>query len=331
MISNAPNTLAFCTKNNKVHLFDVQSNWTTAIQGITCSSGIATNTHIKEVPGSSLLISLNQIEGRAANFELLSASEGRIKPIFTHGEIRGNVGFDSISYNPKRRLLAVISDRPKTRYHLFEISENQIDSQVPLLHRGKWHSEQNPQNKMCGMDISPDSKLIATINNAGTCLISDIDTQAYIYHKSMGTVAEYYCLCKWSLVSGSPILFARYSYNRLNMLDVEKKKVLLQNSIRLEDVSTSFTKWIDICPNDPNLVAAGGFEGYIRVFDIRTGAIVKKKELHRVVNCVRWDQAGKTLATCSDDRTVKVTDFGAEKVMAETSTGDEVKSVCFLG
>ena len=35
------------------------------------------------------------------------------------------------------------------------------------------------------MDMNPEGRLIATIDNGGTCLISEIDTQAYLYHKKL--------------------------------------------------------------------------------------------------------------------------------------------------
>ena len=33
-----------------------------------------------------------------------------------------------------------------------------------------------------GMDINPEGKLIATIDTAGVCLISDLENQDYMYH-----------------------------------------------------------------------------------------------------------------------------------------------------
>lgn len=36
------------------------------------------------------------------------------------------------------------------------------------------------------MDINPEGRLIASVDNEGTCLVSEIDTQAYLCHKKLG-------------------------------------------------------------------------------------------------------------------------------------------------
>lgn len=92
--------------------------------------------------------------------------------------------------------------------------------------------------------------------------------------------------------------------------------------------------WIDSCPNDGNLLATGGSDKNIKIFDKRASKIVKTFEIHSgmlpwfniafltvellligMINCVRWSPDGGMLASASVDKTVKMLDFKTGKTL----------------
>lgn len=40
--------------------------------------------------------------------------------------------------------------------------------------------------------------------------------------------------CKWSTIAGEPLLYLKYGWNELNILDIEKKKPTLKESVKIE-------------------------------------------------------------------------------------------------
>lgn len=64
---------------------------------------------------------------------------------------------------------------------------------------------------------------------------------------------------------------------------------------------------------------------FMKVYDDSRINFLSLINLKGQVNCVRWDQNGKMLATCSLDTSVKITDFGSEKVLHETKSQDDCK------
>lgn len=335
MISYTPNRLVFSTYDkNTVHLYDIEKMRVSAsAQGIQIKHGQGIPwSHVKEIPGSDMIISYCVKWNEAANLQLIDVSKGTLKEIFTFEEFHGEVGYEDIAYSPKRNLLALISVKSKISYHLFE---RQNESQVSLVQKAKWHS-QHATNNLSAIDINPDGRLVATTDHKGTCLISELDSQAYLYHKTFEISNEDDCVCQWSPFTGSNLLYVQYDRNQLNILDVEKKELIFEKSVVFEKDSSGYIQSMDVCPNYPNLLALVGNEQTLNIFDQRSGTVVKEilpKKLHNdQVNCVRWDQAGATLATCSWDRTAKLIDFRAEKALlqATSSDGHVVCSVCIL-
>ncbi len=56
-----------------------------------------------------------------------------------------------------------------------------------------------------------------------------------------------------------------------------------------------FTFWIDVCQSNGNLLASGGQDGIIKIFDKRESKIVKtfegvhsSKELHSILTVIRY-------------------------------------------
>ena len=105
----------------------------------------------------------------------------------------------------------------------------------------------------------------------GKCLIADVNTDSYIYHVQLDMLGGYNCKldleiwslslwlflflqwrfpfyyllyiqdcnnfgqCRWSTNPDEPLLFVRHYYDRLNILDAEKKTSTLKESIRLSE------------------------------------------------------------------------------------------------
>ncbi len=127
-------------------------------------------------------------------------------------------------------------------------------------------------NSIAGLDFNPAGESIATIDSIGVCLISDVSTDKYVFHLEIGdkpgntefqkhssqlqfsivfaflttlmiTIAyshsynrslDYYGRCRWGADAGEPFLFVKYDINKLNILDGEKKALILSNPIQLD-------------------------------------------------------------------------------------------------
>ena len=104
---------------------------------------------------------------------------------------------------------------------------------------------------------------------------------------------------------GEPILFVKYDQNQFNMLDVEKKALILKDSIPLDsgkDILLNFhlnflslflsflskvdpfggtTTWIDCCPTNENLLATCGSDKSVKIYDRRRSNVVRNlSKLH---------------------------------------------------
>lgn len=174
------------------------------------------------------------------------------------------------------------------------------------------------------------------------------------------------CRCRWSTNIGEPLLFVKYGERELNILDVEKKTLTFKDAIPIEQkegvyagiICAAFywflrlsnkpfvglghsSFWIDVCPTDGNLLASGGEDKNIKIFDRCESSIVKiSTELHssrpitfnfvklclsniEEINCVRWHSSGTLLATASADSTAKVLDIKTEDVVYTGTTSDQ--------
>lgn len=97
---------------------------------------------------------------------------------------------------------------------------------------------------------------------------------------------------RWNTNADESLLFIRYGMNKLNVLDVEKQKLLQKNPVQLDQSnpinhstlifknicnasSSDFTIWIDVCQVDGNLLASCGQDEHVKVFDRRESRIVK--------------------------------------------------------
>lgn len=102
-----------------------------------------------------------------------------------------------------------------------------------------------------GLDFNPEGTLVATIDRYGTCLISDLNTDNYKFHKKIGNKKGNFMinlelkphismllddagLCRWTCNSGESILFIKYDGNQLNLFDLEKQSLLLNTALKLE-------------------------------------------------------------------------------------------------
>ena len=115
--------------------------------------------------------------------------------------------------------------------------------------------------------------------------------------------------CRWSTNKGEPLLFVKYDPKKLNMLDVETGALHLKDPVLLEKTKKcniasffslfhlflsflflssfgfpligqyllliDYTSWIDVCPSDGSLLAAGGQDTNVNIFDKRESKIIK--------------------------------------------------------
>ena len=110
------------------------------------------------------------------------------------------------------------------------------------------------ENVITGLDFHPSGEIVATIDRYGVCLISDINTVTYQFHLGMEwsirgndnqTIfikfsESKFCFvddggrCRWSSNGSEPILYVKYDRNKLNMMDAEKKTLILANPLQLD-------------------------------------------------------------------------------------------------
>lgn len=287
------------------------------------TQSFSTWTHVKEIPNTNLLISAYYSMSDSANFTIFDISTKNVKETISFEELEGKAGYSEISVNAPRHLMALIPLAGKTAYHLFDTYSQ------TLLRKTQW-IPQFLYTKVSTLDISPDGEKIAIINEKGICVISDIITNDCDFEYQIKIDYESKMIrCRWGEY-GEPSLFLMYEDKLLNLLDVEKKRLMLKTNLYL-DARYPVT-WIDKCPCDSNLLALSG--DFVFLFDRRAPKTVKKFDsIHRdQINCVRWNPDGKLLATAADDTYGKVFDLRMEKVIFEERTADLgwAYSVCFL-
>ena len=96
------------------------------------------------------------------------------------------------------------------------------------------------------------------------------------------------------------------------------------------------TCWID-CHQDGKLLASGGYDNAIKIFDRREGKIAKELNSYSGwIYSVRWHSDGIHLASAAQGTTAKLIDIRAEKAVCNmqdvwTAPCDKsIYSVCFL-
>lgn len=102
------------------------------------------------------------------------------------------------------------------------------------------------------LDFYSDGALIAAIDRAGTCLISNMDTNNVVSFLDTGTIGIrmksqlsilHYCTksldsdgrCQWSSNSGEPLLYVKHHLNDLNILDAVRNCFILKETFELDN------------------------------------------------------------------------------------------------
>ena len=121
--------------------------------------------------------------------------------------------------------------------------------------------------------------------------------------------------CRWSTNPDEPLLFVKYDLKLLDILDIEKKALILKSSLKIDQKSKNnralflvfffqlekkikfiilflnwcflwflldliftfleCTYWVDVCQSDGNMLASGGTDGQVKIFDKRESKIVQ--------------------------------------------------------
>lgn len=112
------------------------------------------------------------------------------------------------------------------------------------------------KDQVANWDFDPLGKKIAIMDWYGVVVLADVDTNnnlmvstlvsskapntsnntfswVFVYMKSnwQGSTNR----CRWSPLTNDPIIYLKFNYNTLNLLDIEKQCFLLENELRLAD------------------------------------------------------------------------------------------------
>ena len=119
------------------------------------------------------------------------------------------VGEGDMTYNQRRGSLGAISLSEKIAYHLWNIEciGGKSESEIKLITKAKWHPQYSMTNLVrysfmdaidlldssfqeaiiTSLDFNPDGEMVATMNQFGVCLISDLSTNTYRFHLDLKT------------------------------------------------------------------------------------------------------------------------------------------------
>ena len=142
---------------------------------------------------------------------------------------------------------------------LLKTSLNFVKSQSGIIHK-KLVSVTQPKilgqivmiccldNTVTSFDFDPSGEKAAKIDIGQTCLVSDISTNNYNFHLSLSekmgmlllnpkasefliNILDDYARCRWSTNSGEPMLYVKYDDKLLNIMDTEKKILILKDLV----------------------------------------------------------------------------------------------------
>ena len=123
-------------------------------------------------------------------------------------------GYGDITYNSRRSILGAVPLNEKISYHLFNVGSNASKTKdiVKLLRKSKWHSQQSNhqhdryieftiyslEKVITGLDLNPTGEYVVIIDWKGVCLISDVSTNNYTFHKEVRSEGN---LIPWNFFS----------------------------------------------------------------------------------------------------------------------------------
>ena len=175
----SPTLLAWCSQyTNKIDIVDLSTKENYAsFNGVkTSDTGLGFQlfwgwyaviflgihwTHVKEIPNTNLLVSLNHIKHYSANMSVYDISKAdQIKEVYSLGEVSGKciiifftfvcwiifslaTGDGDITYNSRRGILGAIPLEKEISYHLFNVDSkvSKTKNIVKLTRKSKWHSQ----------------------------------------------------------------------------------------------------------------------------------------------------------------------------------------------
>ena len=156
-----------------------------------------------------------------------------------------------------------------------------------------------------GVDFSSDGARLATGDEAGKVVIWDVATRRMATEFSAPAAV-------WTL-SFSPdgdVLGTAGAGTAVTLWDLSNNPS--SSSVELDGHDSGSIRWIDFSPNG-RLLASGGDDQTIRVWNPRTGAGVATIEGHSGrLNVICFGPDGRTLASTSNDRTVRLWEIDAE-------------------
>jgi len=295
---------------NKIYIYD--SELGVASEGVdgTKLPGFGVNL-LYHIPKTNYLVCSTTVNNYS-KFEVLDASKN-LKRAYTFEKEPGTI-FD-LRYNEKTNMVALLSNRDKVAYHLFDITD------MELAKKAKWPAAH--KSNMASQDFDSEGKKIATLDEAGVCLISDVNSDSPLYCLKVGQSGNYN-KCRWNPIS--PLLALSFDETRFNLVDTEKQQIMHIHHLKLHNDYRIYQ--IDWNKNG-NILASCSADRSVNIYDIRTPKNSVRSFISQqpsIVVSVRWSSCGSMLAVGGCEIPAMVLDFGTGKTFYQSKNRDGISS-----
>ena len=148
--------------------------------------------------------------------------------------------------------------------------------------------------------------------------VQDRETSEAKYWKSFGVTKEEKLLGTPNCIQFNPVSLDTY-------LVTSSTKVMLYDSMS-DKVQRAYSRFTDDAfsgrfRKDGKLIVAGSKDGYVKVFDMKTKAVLRQLKQHTAaVRSTVWASDGLHIISGSDDRKVKLWDLATEDVVWDSKS-----------
>lgn len=258
-----------------------------------------------------------------------------------------------IACNGHSQRTALLSDKGKVLYHLFDSSDwSLLAKRKPPVEFGK--------SCITSLDFSSDGKHIALASNDSNFAIGNVNDGQILFQENytVNKSSTNQNHCRWNPIDPvvATVMNAK-SQTSMYLIDTVTQKSI---KVKINVCYAGRIVWID-WHKDGNLLALGVcderqnekgkymHEGEILIYDRRSNTISRRfsncldggkdyDEIDGVLHFVKWAPQGDTLVVaCDEDKLpypIKILDYNSERISCEVNSSSDFcgnpSSICFL-